>query len=398
MTKKISIFIIVAVLILAGIVGYIATRKFSPQGRCGDNICDRNERANPDLCPSDCVKPLGQKFCGRDSQGYCLNVGEGCENGYEIIGVDKCGQAAVCCAPIKKKDEHKTCSDLNGDICLSIEVCPSPWVDASDTDRCCPRECEAATTIQSNARDSFFEIHLEPNNANGDAFNALAEFVDIADSYGAKLTLLFTPQWAEMILSDNAKYSLIEQWEEAGHEIGGHHHGPSVCPWDGYTNLDVNGEEFRNRQNLVPCPESARAVEKYLGDMDAYMELIGGVGEIQTITMSDADVDWPNGIKYSAGGRKLREAISKPQTAIFNGQQVVKLSSATFLAKTTVLGDIITLADLKEKYLSEQEGVFGINGKINNADNINLYKQWFEFLSKQDPDMKHSKTVALFNI
>ncbi|NOX89555.1 MAG: hypothetical protein GXO77_11055, partial [Calditrichaeota bacterium] len=48
----------------------------------------------------------------------------------------------------------------------------------------------------------------------------------------------------------------------------------------------------------------------------------------------------------------------------------------------------------KDEYLSDKEGVFGINGKINSEDNITLYKEWFEFLNEQDPEMKYSKTVS----
>ncbi|NIA29626.1 MAG: T9SS type A sorting domain-containing protein [Actinobacteria bacterium] len=247
---------------------------------------------------------------------------------------------------------------------------------------------------RSKPRISFFEVHLEPANANDGMFNALSNFVNLADQYKVKLTLLFTPPWAGMILEDSMKSSLLNQWRQNGHEIGGHHHGPSVCPWDGYTNLEVNGEEFEIRQNKVPCPEIVRAQEKYLGDMNDYMELLNGLGTIKTVTMSDEDVDWPAGAVYAAGGRKLQDAISKPRLVTFNGQQVCKLSSVTFLAKETVLGELITIEDLKNEYLSSKDGIFGINGKINSEDNLNLYRQWFEFLQEQNPEMKYAKTVS----
>lgn len=34
------------------------------------------------------------------------------------------------------------CSDLGGSICLGDEVCPSSWIKASGTDRCCPLPCQ----------------------------------------------------------------------------------------------------------------------------------------------------------------------------------------------------------------------------------------------------------------
>ncbi|HDZ00776.1 MAG TPA: hypothetical protein ENH52_04860 [Nitrospirae bacterium] len=244
-------------------------------------------------------------------------------------------------------------------------------------------------------RDSFFEVHLEPLNANEDMFNVLLEFVDSAAQYNIKLTLLFTPQWVEMILSDADKIDLLSQWRENGHEVGGHHHGPGVCPWDGYTNLDVNSQEFKNRQNNVPCPESVREQEEYLGDMDDYMNLLSNLGSIKTVTMSDADVDWPEGAVYSAGGRRLIEAISEPELVIYNGLEVYKLSSAPLKSEETVLEELITVDDLKNEYLSEKEGKFGLNSHAADyKQNPDLYKEWFEFLNKQDPGMDHAGTIS----
>ncbi|NOX89554.1 MAG: hypothetical protein GXO77_11050, partial [Calditrichaeota bacterium] len=83
----------------------------------------------------------------------------------------------------------------------------------------------ASCTLQESdtSRDSFFEVHLEPNGANNDMFNNLSDFVKLADSYG--------------------------------------------------------GKEFEKRQNSVPCPEYVRASEKYLGDMNDNMKLLSKLGE-----------------------------------------------------------------------------------------------------------------------
>ncbi|HDZ77202.1 MAG TPA: hypothetical protein ENH41_03870 [Candidatus Omnitrophica bacterium] len=249
---------------------------------------------------------------------------------------------------------------------------------------------------QSTPRISFFEVHMEPSNANDDTFDALTEFVNLADRYNVKLTLLFTPQWAEMILKDSKKLGLLDQWKQDGHGIGGHHHGPSTCPWDGYTNLDPNSQEFKNRQNKVPCPKPVRAKEKYLGNMDDYMELLSNLGQIKTVTMSDADVDWPNGAVYSGGGRRLERAISQPELKIFNGQKVYQITIAALLARRSVVtGLLITVDDLKNEYLSEKEGVFGVGAHaMDYKEAPNLYKQWFELLNEQDPKMSHAMTIS----
>jgi hypothetical protein len=247
----------------------------------------------------------------------------------------------------------------------------------------------------SGPGDSFFEVHLEPGNANDEMFDALRGLVNLADSYNVKLTILFTPQWAEMILKNNKKLSLVRQWAEEGHEIGGHHHGPSVCPWDGYTNLQYNSIEFKNRQNKVPCPEFVRKQEMYLGDMQDYMELLNKLGKIKTITMSDEDIDWPEGALYSGGGRTLEGAVSNPRKVVFNGHTVYKLSSVPLKSSRTAFGERISIEEIKREYLSNREGIFGVNAHaVDYKNNPELYKQWFEFLKKQDPTMRHSKTIS----
>ena len=59
--KKFVVFIFVAViLVVIGIGGYFVFKKLAPPsppisvGKCGDNICDEFEKANPNACPSDC--------------------------------------------------------------------------------------------------------------------------------------------------------------------------------------------------------------------------------------------------------------------------------------------------------------------------------------------------------
>jgi hypothetical protein len=227
-------------------------------------------------------------------------------------------------------------------------------------------------------------------------FNVLSEFVNLANQYNIRLTLLFTPQWAEMISRDKEKLGILNSWERQGHEIGGHHHGPTVCPWDGYTNLDITSQEFKIRQNRVPCPAFVRAKERYLGNMNDYMNLLSKLGTIKTITMSDEDVDWPEGALYAAGGRRLEGAISNPKIVNFSGHEMYKLTSAPLEPrKSTVTGIIITIDELKREYLSEKEGIFGVGAhEVSYRDNPDLYRQWFEFLKEQDPEMNHGKTIS----
>ncbi|MFA7003782.1 MAG: hypothetical protein WC429_07080, partial [Verrucomicrobiia bacterium] len=49
---------------------------------------------------------------------------------------------------------------------------------------------------------TFFTAHCEPGTANPPMWDALTRFVAMAGRYGAKLTLMFNPQWAEFICPD----------------------------------------------------------------------------------------------------------------------------------------------------------------------------------------------------
>lgn len=62
MNKKIILISIIAIIIV-GVGGFFVFRKLAPPeprlptrevGRCGDNICDESEKANPNACPADC--------------------------------------------------------------------------------------------------------------------------------------------------------------------------------------------------------------------------------------------------------------------------------------------------------------------------------------------------------
>ena len=67
-------------------------------------------------------------------------------------------------------------------------------------------------------------------------FFKLKQMIDTATAYNVPLTMEFSPDWVQMILSDPSKLNLVRQWQQWGHEVAGHHHGIFHCVWDGYTN------------------------------------------------------------------------------------------------------------------------------------------------------------------
>ena len=265
-----------------------------------------------------------------------------------------------------------------------------------DNPNLCLRDCEIITPTESNARDSFFEVHMEPSTANEETFNELINFVDLADEYGVKLTLLFTPPWAEMIIGDNGKHQKLIQLKINGHEVGAHHHGPNVCPWDGYTDLDINSQEFKDEQNKVPCPNAVRNQEVYLGDMNDFMGVLNQLGSIKIMTPSNPSTDWTEGPIYMAGGTDIDNAISNPELFNYKGYSVYRVSSVPLEDKILPrTGEKIELEEIEEEYLSDKRGIFGVVAHpVDYKNSPELYKGWFEFLDEQDSEMKHAKTIS----
>lgn len=69
--------------------------------------------------------------------GYCeieLDTEYVCEG-----EIDEIDGELVCVVDIS---DNKTCSQLNGNICLSSESCSGSWLSASDNSRCCGGSCE----------------------------------------------------------------------------------------------------------------------------------------------------------------------------------------------------------------------------------------------------------------
>ncbi len=113
----------------------------------------------------------------------------------------------------------------------------------------------------------FIAIHNEPFNMPGGekriekSFSVLREMVKKADEYNIKLTLMFSPQWADYIVKDPERLSEVKRWEEEGHEIAAHHHSIYHGNWDGYTNYpeDVAKKERIKRKGFS---------EEYFGTLE----------------------------------------------------------------------------------------------------------------------------------
>ncbi len=187
------------------------------------------------------------------------------------------------------------------------------------------------------------------------------DFVKLADMYDAKLTLQFNPQWAEYILKDKNKFSLLKEWQKQGHEVGLHHHGYDHGNWNGYTNrLGMeNNPEFRGR----------------IGDMMKVMQELAYPYQILSGTITDEESDYPQGIKYDTEGIEIYHARAKPKQVILGGKEVVQVGMAFLSFK----GDIEKFKCEYSK--SAEDEVFGIvTHEIDFAENPEIIEEWLKFM------------------
>lgn len=134
----------------------------------------------------------------------------------------------------------------------------------------------ASPEINSEAKRNipyyFIAIHNEPHNSEpgsrekiDQGYATLKEMVRKANEYNIKLTLMFTPQWADYISENSERMAELESWKKHGHEIAAHHHSIYHGNWDGYTDYTKKeAETQRIKQGKTP--------EEYLGTFNDYID------------------------------------------------------------------------------------------------------------------------------
>ena len=231
---------------------------------------------------------------------------------------------------------------------------------------------------------SVFVVHCEPTNARPEMWLELVDLVALADANGVPLTILFTAQWAEMILSDAAKVAALESWLAAGHEIGCHHHAywavkDRASSWDGYTNTP--------KDDLEPTDRA-----QYRGTMDDYMALLSALpGERRTgcLGLDERDeVDWLCQLEYSTAGYALDDGIGAPRSLERNGCPVLEIGHGLLPGERR--------GAWQDAYRACVEGeILGVNAHVYNfAEFPAIFDVWFSFLHAEDPSGESRLTVA----
>ncbi len=201
-----------------------------------------------------------------------------------------------------------------------------------------------ATPQPTDAQGVFLTFHLEYSDTPRiqRLWPQLENFMALADSYGAKVSLQFSPTWADYVFTQGLT-DTVKGWEANGHEIALHHHGPTHKFFDGYT----------DRPDLIRTDGWYATDGVYVGDMAALMALLEPLADnpIVSAGMSDAETDWPAGVLYyasKAGETNAKtDLISTPWQGVYNGYTVTVATNAGYAIDH--LGDAaVTLADIEQ--------------------------------------------------
>jgi len=242
----------------------------------------------------------------------------------------------------------------------------------------------AAGSIAGAVPVSCFVVHAEPTQADEAAFSSLVRLVALADENHVPLTILFTAQWAELVLADPAKVVAVEGFLARGHEIGAHHHAywatlDHAAQWDGYTNTPLD---------QLAAPDRLQ----FRGTMAAYWELVSslpGARETACMGLGEADaVDWICDLRHSTFGHTLSDALSEPTAITVNGCDALQIHHALLVEPAP--------GELAELYAQTADDVlFAVVAHVSDyADHPLVVARWFEALAVQDPLGTRRMTVA----
>ncbi len=134
-------------------------------------------------------------------------------------------------------------------------------------------------------------------------WDSLVEFVELADSYNAKLTIEANPQWLEFFAADSNRLSTVKEWSKNGHELAFQHHGADHIDWNGFTNRPDKEMDSR-----------------YRGTIEDMLEILSSFGiSMKTLSMSDHKQDFPrlkDDFLYEVNGRTPEDGRRHPYKVV----------------------------------------------------------------------------------
>ncbi len=249
----------------------------------------------------------------------------------------------------------------------------------------------------------FLAIHNEPFHVPGgetrlaESYEVLRKMIDKADGYGIRLTLMFSPPWADFILADDERMRELARWKEAGHEIAAHHHSIYHGNWDGYTAAGREEAEAARRGRT-------RNPEPYLGTLDEFLSRVRQLDpKVDCGCLNDeGDKDaLPDGIvfdtcsgfaNFGPPGRRLHDGLPEKGVNEYVSVGTVGNISRKWLChfQTT---RVERVDGAKEAFSKMGTGVYG---SVNHSSQRewSAFVAWLDFLHSRDPDGRRCRTVS----
>lgn len=349
-TKKgFSYNLVVLVLSLVFLVagGIYVFNKEKPDGRCGDGVCGPIETQDKSICPQDC-----------DADTVVI--------GDNNAATGETGETGT--------------TDETGDIGKDIN-----------------QEAKIPYYVVSVHNEPYY-MFSNHDQLMDVGYKKLKEMVDKANGYNIKLTLMFTPPWADYILNNAQRSSELENWKKQGHEIAAHHHGLYHGNWDGYSGYSMQFAESERAKKAKN--------ESYLGTLDDFMNKLkkmnpginsGCVNESEDMNDMPDEIIFATCSGFGNFGDPGRAAsdFSDPDKA--RNEYVTEGSWNGITRKWLThfyVGKDNNLRLAKEEFSSTPENqVFSGVSHSDNADGPYLLA-FLDFLHAKDPQGERSRTLS----
>lgn len=241
----------------------------------------------------------------------------------------------------------------------------------------------------------FFAVHMEAVELSKGKYQEgqwpnLVKLVKMADRYGAKLTLMFNPQWAEYILKDKTKFELLKDWQKMGHEIAMHYHNVFHSDWNGYTN--------RLDKKYTDDP-------RYRGTVEEMMKLLHRISfPDKTLTMcmgpkknSDSasqveidEVDYPQGIIYDVDG--VNAGLGRILTTEFKDREIFQLKHHSLLPERRGSDLKGIQSEFEQAKPLEVLGVVTHEGDFGKSPPY--IEEWFKFAKSKNVKMRTVRDIV----
>ncbi len=220
-----------------------------------------------------------------------------------------------------------------------------------------------------------------------ESFKVLEAMVKLAGAQNARLTLLFSAQYAVYIATDPSRLAELQAWKDAGNEVGAYHVGPWAAGWDGYSDLQ------------------ARRLAGLRGKAAAAGEVPGHAAYLAALNRLEPDLK-TGCMEASAGDRRFL-AAAPPYDVCRHSADPGAVPGAqgdnSFIGVGAKGGRekfLFAFHPVEKSGVNDAERAFsalsdGVYGAVfrSTPSEFGAFYAWLGFLRKQDPHGGRSRTV-----